>query len=106
MILTEWITSGNASVVIQGNRLAIADFCEIKINSFTDPIACSEPTTEPPPNITRPVIVEADQSLSNEEVVGIAAGIAAIIIVVVIAVSILLVIIVLWFGLKSKKKRK
>ena len=103
-ILTEWITSGSASVVVQGNRLSIADFCDIKIDSFTAPTACNEPTTEPRPTITT-VMVQADSGLSGEQMVGIAAGIAAFIVIVVIVASIVFVVIVLGIGLKSKKQK-
>ena len=108
LILTEWITGGSASVVVQGNRLSIADYCDIQIDNFTDPIACNEPTTEPPPTtepIATTVMAAADLSLSSGEMVGIAAGIAAFIVVVVIVASILFVIIVLAIGLKDKKKK-
>ena len=106
LILTEWIESGSASVVVQNNRLSIADFCDIKIDSFTDPIACNEPTTKPRPTIVTTVMAQADSGLSTKQMVGIAAGIATVIVVVVIVASIVVLAIVLGIGLKSKKRKK
>ena len=106
LILTEWIESGSASVVVQNNRLSIADFCDIKIDSFRDPIACNEPTTKPRPTIVTTVMAQADSGLSREQMVGIAAGIATFIVVVVIVASIVFLAIVLGIGLKSKKRKK
>ncbi len=105
-ILTDWITNDSASVVIQGNRLSLADYCDVIINSFTDPISCNEPTTEPRPTADpSAVTVQADSGLSSEQMVGIAAGIAAFVVAVVIVASIVFVVIVLGKGLKSKKRK-
>lgn len=105
-ILTEWITNGSASILVQGNRLSVADYCDIKIDSFVDPIACNEPTTEPRPTAdATTVMVQADVSLSSEQMVGIAAGIATFIVVIVIVASIVFVVLVLGTGLKSKKRK-
>lgn len=105
-ILTEWITDGSASVVVQGNRLSVADYCDIKIDSFMDPIACNEPTTEPRPTAGATIVMaQADMGLSSEQMVGIAAGIATFIVVIVIVASIVFVVLVLGIGLKSKKRK-
>ena len=108
-ILTNWITSGSAFTVVQGNRLSIADFCDVTIDSFMDPISCNEPTTEPPPTsdpLATTVVAEAEIGLSTTDMVGIAAGIAAFVVVVVIMASILLVVIILAIRLKDKKGNK
>ena len=105
-ILTEWIMNGSASIIVQGNRLSLADYCDFRIDSFLDPIACNEPTTEPRPTAdATTVTVQADSSLSSEQMVGIAAGIAAFIVVIVIVASIVFVVIILIIGLKSKKRK-
>lgn len=107
-ILNGWIRNGSASITVQGNRLSIADFCEVEFDSFTDPIECDEPTTEPPRTEQPLATTSAPQSgstLSSQTMVAIAGGIAGLIVLVVIIGSVLFVVIVLAVGMKSKKKK-
>lgn len=102
-ILKEWIEGGSATVVVQGNRLSIANFCEVQINSATDPINCSEPTTEPP-TTSEPTVTTSRPglNLTDRQAFGIAGGIAGFILLVV---SIGLIIIIVTAVLKGKTKK-
>lgn len=106
-ILSEWIRNGTASVVVQGNRLSIADFCEVVFDSFTDVIVCNEPTMDPLETDRPTLVVSVSQpgsSLTAQQALGTAGGIAALVVLVVIIGSTLLVAIVLAAAWKSKKK--
>ena len=107
-ILSQWVMNGEGSVVVQGNRLSIANFCEVRFDSFVDAIVCNEPTTDPPrterPSATVPVS-QSGSNLSAQDMVGIAAGIAGLIVLVVIIASIVFIVIVLVAVWKSKRKK-
>ena len=103
-ILSEWIMNGTASVVVQGNRLSIADFCEVIFDSFTNPIICNEPTTKPVRTDRPMTVLPSGPSLTAQQAFGTAGGIAGLIVLVVIIASILLVAVVLAAVWKRKKK--
>ena len=107
-ILTSWIESGSGSVVVQGNRFSIADFCDVEINSPTDDINCNEPTTPSRTTDDSPISVTEAQSgasLTSQQLVGIAGGLAGLVVLVVVIASVLFVVTVLASGWKSKKKK-
>ena len=107
-ILNNAIKNGAASVVVQGNRLSVADYCEVEFDSFTDPIECNEPTTPPPATNQPSDPVSVPQSafnLSSQDMISVAAGIAGVIVLVVIITSIVFIVIVVILGLKGKKKK-
>ena len=100
--LTSWIESGAGSVLIQGNRFSIADFCDVEIETFTDNLNCNEPTVFSPTTDEGTV---SGQSLSSEQLVAVAGGLAGLIVLVVIIASVLFVVTILALGWRNKKKK-
>lgn len=83
----------SASIVVGGNRLFVAPNCEVEVNTFSDPLECTNPTT-PTENVG---------SLNSQTTV-IGAGAGAAVGAILIVILIVVVIVSTAVALRRRKK--